>query len=101
MNIFNVCLLETLGRFLIQVFQNILIWMSLSSENQYYLLEKCIIWLIGFSKVNLNILYTMPNNLIFRIFSRIIDVDWYESILNFLFAFSFHHKFKGHGTKLN
>ena len=96
MNKFNVCLLETFGRFLIQVFQNILIWMSLSSENQYYLLEKCIIWLIGLSKVNLNILYTM-----FRIFSRIIDVDWYESILNFLFAFSFHHKFKGHGTKLN
>ena len=78
MNKFNVCLLETFGRFLIQVFQNILIWMSLSSENQYYLLEKCIIWLIGLSKVNLNILYTM-----FRIFSRIIDVDWYESILNF------------------
>ena len=95
MNKFNVCLLETFGRFLIQVFQNILIGMSLSSENYYCLLEKCIIWLIDFSKVNLNILYTMPN------FSRIIDVDWYESILNFLFAFSFHHKFKGHGTKLN
>ena len=62
MNIFNVCLLETLGRFLIQVFQNILIWMSLSSENQYCWLEKCIIWLIGFSKVNINILYTMPND---------------------------------------
>ena len=63
MNKFNVCLLETFGRFLIQVFQNILIGMSLSSENYYCLLEKCIIWLIGFSKVNLKISYTMPNDI--------------------------------------